>query len=851
MTVAAGSRLGPYEIVTLLGAGGMGEVYRARDTRLGRDVAVKVLPAQFASDPGRLRRFEQEARAVAALDHPNILAIHDIGTHEGSPFIVSELLEGETLRERLRSGGLTIRKAVETAVQIAQGLAAAHEKGIVHRDLKPANVFVTKDGHVKLLDFGIAKLTRPDPGPQATTLTPEPSTETGGVLGTVGYMSPEQVRGLPADHRTDIFSFGCVLYEMLSGRSPFRKDTAAETMTAILHEDPPDLVRPELGISAALERVVKRCLEKEPSQRFEAAHDVVLALEVASAAAGPSAVTAAVAPARPRRKIALVALASVFLAASYAGVFLLTKQAVKTSVPSFKRITLRRGNVNSAYFTPDFQSVVYSASWEGKPSEVFVQRLASADARPLGGTGADVKGTAGGDVMLLRSDGSLARMPLEGGTPRELLAGIEEAALERGGTRFAIVRFANDRLRLEYPAGRILFECNPRVEQIDTLAVSPDGARVAFHLHKVSGPTDLCVVDTSGAKRTLSPGWAYLEEGVAWAPDGREVWFSAVPPGALRLELHAVTMSGKERLVARLPGTIDVCDIAPDGRVLVAFAQTDRKEMRGRMAGDAAERDLSWLDGTIGPVLAPDGTQMLFRELGEGGGLQSSTYHWRMGGPPPTRLGDGIPWDVSPDWKTALVLVGVGEEERELKLVPIGAGETRTLPRGPIRAYGSGAWHPDGKRIVLAARDAAATWRLFVQEVAGGLPRPIAEAWLGPFSGDGRFVATRLKNDERFSLVPIEGGEARPLPFLRAGDHPLQFADDGTSLFVRNGDMIPVHVVRLNLTTGAREPWLELAPPDRAGIGAEFGMRITPNGRFYAYRYNRTLSDLFLIEGLK
>jgi serine/threonine protein kinase/tetratricopeptide (TPR) repeat protein len=278
----SGSRLGPYEIVAAIGAGGMGEVYRARDTRLGRDVAVKVLPAQFASDPGRLRRFEQEARAVAALSHPNILAIHDVGTHEGSPFIVSELLEGETLRDRLKSGGLTIRKAVETSVQIAQGLAAAHEKGIVHRDLKPANVFVTKDGHVKILDFGIAKLTRPDPGPQATTLTPEPSTETGGVLGTVGYMSPEQVRGLPTDHRTDIFSFGCVLYEMLSGRSPFRKETTAETMTAILHEDPPALAGVGREIPPALEGIVTRCLEKRPEDRFTSAHDVALALRAFS-----------------------------------------------------------------------------------------------------------------------------------------------------------------------------------------------------------------------------------------------------------------------------------------------------------------------------------------------------------------------------------------------------------------------------------------------------------------------------------------------------------------------------------------------------------------------------------------
>ncbi len=278
-----GSRLGPYEIVAAIGAGGMGEVYKARDTRLGRDVAIKVLPAQFASDPERLRRFEQEARAVAALSHPNILAVFDVGVgaglapaREGArpsptqggdvsvPYIVTELLEGESLRERLKTGGLTVRKAVEVAVQIAQGLAAAYEKGIVHRDLKPANVFVTRDGHVKILDFGIAKLTRPDPGPQATTLTPEPSTETGALMGTAGYMSPEQVRGLPADHRTDIFSFGCVLYEMLSGRSPFRKDTTADTMSAILTRGTAALAVIGRAVPSALVRIIRQLPREEP-----------------------------------------------------------------------------------------------------------------------------------------------------------------------------------------------------------------------------------------------------------------------------------------------------------------------------------------------------------------------------------------------------------------------------------------------------------------------------------------------------------------------------------------------------------------------------------------------------------
>jgi tetratricopeptide (TPR) repeat protein len=307
VTLPAGSRLGPYEIVALVGAGGMGEVYRARDTRLGRDVAVKVLPAEFAADPERLRRFEQEARAVAALSHSNILAIHDVGTQEDTPYLVTELLEGESLRDRLRGGGLPVRKAVETAVQIAQGLAAAHEKRIVHRDLKPANVFVTTNGQVKILDFGIAKLARPDGSgdPYASTLDAAPSTDSGAVLGTMGYISPEQLRGQPADARSDLFSFGCVLYEMLAGKAPFLKGTGAETVSAILTEDPPPLPASARQVPPALQEIVHRCLEKRPEDRFSSAHDLALALRAFSGSGEtPETMTDGVVP-RERRGLRL------------------------------------------------------------------------------------------------------------------------------------------------------------------------------------------------------------------------------------------------------------------------------------------------------------------------------------------------------------------------------------------------------------------------------------------------------------------------------------------------------------------------------------------------------------------
>src|SRR6201982_495627 len=281
MPIAVGQKIGPYELVGQIGAGGMGVVYKARDPRLGREVAIKVLPTSFSADADRLQRFAQEARAAAALNHPNILAIYDIGESNGAPFVVSELLEGETLRQRLRSGALSTRKAVEYALQIARGLAAAHDKGIVHRDLKPENLFLTHDGRVKILDFGLAKLTLPDAGQRESDDAPTlpVATDPGLVMGTVGYMSPEQVRGKPADHRSDLFALGAILYEMLTGKRAFHGESPADTMSAILKDDPPELSETGRNVPPALARIVNHCLEKSPAQRFQSASDVAFALE--------------------------------------------------------------------------------------------------------------------------------------------------------------------------------------------------------------------------------------------------------------------------------------------------------------------------------------------------------------------------------------------------------------------------------------------------------------------------------------------------------------------------------------------------------------------------------------------
>jgi serine/threonine protein kinase len=397
-----GKMLGPYEVLGSIGAGGMGEVYRARDTRLGREVAIKVLAARFASDADRLRRFEQEARASAALNHPNILAIYDFGTRtDGSPYIASELLDGESLRDPLRSGPLPLRKAIDYSIQIARGLAAANDKGIVHRDLKPENLFITKDGRAKILDFGLAKLIEPEAQSMKSSAPTEDGTTPGAVLGTLGYMSPEQVRGRLADHRSDIFSLGAIIYEMVSGNRAFRGETPADTMSAILKEEPAPLAETNHTAPAALERIIRHCLEKNPDERFQSARDIAFDLE-ALLTASTTTVSAAAAAARSRwnRRAGFALAAGLILVAAVALGWILGSNSPRLAAPVFHQLTYRHGTFDGARFAPGGETVFYTASWEGGPSEIF-----SVSSREIGGHSIDVKNAV---LLSISSKGELA-----------------------------------------------------------------------------------------------------------------------------------------------------------------------------------------------------------------------------------------------------------------------------------------------------------------------------------------------------------------------------------------------------------------------------------------------------------
>jgi len=452
MSVGPGKTLQQYRLTDKVGEGGMGEVWRAVDTSLDRQVAIKILPEAVAANPDRLARFEREAKAVAALAHPNILTVYDFGRVGATTYMVTELLEGQVLRERLAGGPLPQRKAAELGRQIARGLAAAHEKGFVHRDLKPENVFVTADGRAKILDFGLASSMPAGAASDTRTPTATGLTAPGAVLGTVDYMSPEQVRGEGADHRSDIFSFGSLLYEMLTGERPFHRATAAETMTAVLREDPG--ATSDTNASAvlpALDRVVRRCLEKRPEERFQSASDLAFAVENAlgttSSASGAYAALAAPAPAARRLwwvPVALVVFAGLgFLSGRLSG-------GAPTSKPKYSQLTFRQGRISGARFAAEGGTVVYSAAWDGGGSRLYTVHEGSPESRPLDVEDVELLSVSSHDelAVLLRPQilggwviaGTLARMPLGSAAPREVLDDIGSADWDPAGQQLAVAR---------------------------------------------------------------------------------------------------------------------------------------------------------------------------------------------------------------------------------------------------------------------------------------------------------------------------------------------------------------------------------------------------------------------------
>ncbi len=860
MTLSAGSRLGPYEVLAPIGAGGMGEVYRARDERLKRDVAIKVLPPSFSSDADRLRRFELEAQAAGGLNHPNITAVYDIGTHEGAPYVVQELLEGETLRAELAGGRFAPRKAIEYALQIAHGLAAAHGKGIVHRDLKPENVFVTKDGRVKILDFGLAKLTQMDAGSGAHSNLPTATagTEPGMVMGTLGYMSPEQIKGRPADPRSDIFSFGAILYEMLSGKRAFHADSAGETMAAILKEDPPDLSVTNQNINPGLERVVRHCIEKNPERRFHSAHDLAFDLEALSGASVTSGPAVSTAPRRRPKWTRVVAGLALLLGVGLASFFAGRRagSAGRTNDVTFKPLTYRSLPIFRALFAPDGRTVVFSQAQEGNHSEVFTRAPDYPEPRPLGVPDAQLLSVSSkGEIALLTHAryihhrlfaGTLARMPLSGGAPREVLEGVREADWSPDGEALAIIREIDGKDRLEYPIGKVLYSTGGYVSD---LRFSRAGDRIAFleHPFRWDDRGGVAVVDLAGKKTSLAGGF-WGVEGLAWSADGKEILFSA-GPGYSSFEVHAVTPDGKKRIALPSAGGLTIFDVSREGRWLGA-----REDVKYRLMvmapGAKAERDLSWLDGSRGEALSKDGRTLLFSEFSGAVGGNYAVCLRRTDGSPAVRLGEGAAADLSPDGSWALAVVPTSPAR--LVLYPTGPGEPRRLESGDIGDYSSARFFADGKRILSCGVESGHASRCYVQDVAGGKPRPVtAEGTSAGFvSPDGALVLVQLGRGV-YQLYPSAGGEPRPVPALAPDDLAAGWTADGRGILVSRWSEVPTRLESIDLATGQRTLVRPLAPTDLAGVVRISNPMLAGDESVYAYSPTLRRADLFLVEGAR
>ena len=860
MSLAPGTFLGTYEVIRPIGAGGMGEVYRARDARLQRDVAIKLLPPRVAADPSRRRQFEEEARAAGALSHPNLLTVYDVGTTGDTAYIVCELLEGETLRARLARGAMPVRLAISCAQDIATGLAAAHARGIVHRDLKPENVFLTRDGRTKILDFGIATRVPSQPA-SATATIPGLG---GDVVGTAGYMAPEQIRGGVVDSRADLFALGAVLHEMLCGRRAFAGSSAIETLNATLTAEAEPLEASSIG--PGLARVVSRCLEKDVERRFQSASDVAFALEVLSRplspAHGPQEGQPARAPTRMTR-VRWVALAVLIAGAASAGYFLALSRTTGEAPgdeATYRTLTFRRGYVSAARFV-GADTLVYSAAWDGQPLEIYTASVDRPESRPLGVASAGLLAASPQGMIAISlgcqwnsgmagCPGTLAEVPITGGSPRELLRDVVAADYSPRG-ELAVVRRASRGMTIEQPIGTVHYESSSRILQ---LRVSPDGDTFAFL--EEGGPTDgvaLSIVSRGGAKRTLADGFSGTAAALAWSGNDA-LWVGASRHGQSGM-FEAGVGDGRLRTIERHMSPMALQDRLPDGRALLVQTQV-RQQLMLKPNETEVERDLSWFDFSVLAGLSRDARWVLFNEAGAAVSGRRTAYFRRTDGSPAIKLFDGAATALSHDGKIALVLA---HDPSRLILVPTGPGEPVTLPRLETGDYDGSymAFFPDDRRILFFATERQHGLRAYVQDLPAGQPRPVSEevaqsAYV--ISPDGHWILVPHRSAGGVHVqCPVDGSLkcARVRGLDTPRDVPIAWSADG-ALYVR--DFVPgalrSEIRRLDLARGISTPFRTVQVTDPTGAVGVARVMLAPEAGAYGYVVQRVSGAVVLASQL-
>ena len=858
MPIAVGEQVGSFVIRAPLGKGGMGEVYLALDPRLGRDVAIKILPAEAIASAERRASFVQEAKLASALNHRNIVTIYDIDTAEVDgkhvDFIAMEYVHGRTLDQVIGRRGLRLTEALSYAQQIADGLSAAHRVGIIHRDLKPTNIIVNENGEIKILDFGLAKLIEPEEA-DAWAPTHSVPVETGGgmIAGTAAYMSPEQAEGQWVDERSDIFSFGAVLYEMITGRRAFSGASKLSTLVSVLHTDPAPIVETRDPLPRELERIIGRCLRKDPRRRWQNVADLKIAIEDVSQEWDLSKTTPGekTSPSWTRRRgLPLLFWLTLTVLALATGAYVASR-ARAAARPTFQRLTFRRGNVAGARFAPD-GTVLFSAQWASDPTRIFSSRPGRDESRPLDLPAARILSiSSSGEMAILLGSpargapGTLARVPLSGGAPREILENVNDADWSPDGTNLAVSQTVRGRSRIEYPIGTVLDESDglPPV----TLRVSPKGDLLAFFAYdNAVGDFAVTLLDTHGRKRVLSRGWRG-EGGLAWSPDGSEVWYSGTKTGG-EPALHAVNTNGVDRIVVEAPAWLVIQDISRDGRLL-ATVEDSRLGILALGPGAQQERDLSWFEASRIYDISADASMILFEELTYGQSRNPAIYLRKMDGSPAVRLGDGHRPALSPDGKWVACIETKGPRT-SLTLLPTGAGEARTIGP-PGMHYERVEWFPDGRRILFEGSEPNRPARMFVMDLNGGKPIPLTPEGTAASRVSPNQKYVTMVAGGKLSLLPIQGGAPKVIATLEPGESVIQWSADSRYLFLRNLEgPASLKINRLDVATGRRQFWKELGAPD--SVGVQMGpVAMTPDGNAYAYSFQRDISTLYLARGLK